>query len=134
MAQPGSVPISQGDTRHWRLGGNVVWFRGQLRGTGQIKFSLKFQAGHGSPGEGPVPDSTERPGEAVQGVGGGPSHGGIWGVLLLFRLLLGMPCCVLGDRRGNEETKSHGGHHFQSTQYVLRTFGSHEENSTKQAR
>lgn len=68
MAQPGSVPTSQGDSRNWGLSGNVVWFRGQLRETGQIKFSLKFQAGHSSPGEGCVPDSTARPGEAVQGM------------------------------------------------------------------
>lgn len=77
VAQPGPVPTSQGDTGHWGLGGNMVWFRGQPQGTGQIKFSLKFQAGHGSPGEERMPKSTARPGEVVQGVGGGPHHGGV---------------------------------------------------------
>lgn len=61
VAQPGSVPSSQRDTGRRGLGRNMVWFRGQPRGTGQIKFSLKFQAGHGRPGEGRMPKSTVRP-------------------------------------------------------------------------
>lgn len=101
VAQPASIPSSQGNTGHWGFGRNMVWFKGQPRGTGQIKFSLKFQAGHGSPGEGGVPKSTARPGEVAQGTGRGSSPGSIRGASLLFRLLLGMPCRVLRDGSGD---------------------------------
>lgn len=81
----------------------MVWFRGQPRGTGQIKFSLKFQASHGSPGEGHVPKSTTRPGEVVQGAGGGPYQTASEGLPSCSRLFFSGRCCVLGDRRGDQE-------------------------------
>ena len=84
-AQPVSVPTSQGDTGHWGHGRNMVWFRGQPRGAGQTKFSLKFQAGHGSPGEGRMPKSTVRPGEVRQGMGRGSS---LWGLQVATRHVL----------------------------------------------
>ena len=81
----------------------MVWFRGQPRGTGQIKFSLKFQASHGSPGEGHVPKSTTRPGEVVQGASRGPYQTASEGLPSCSRLFFGEHWCMLGDRRGDQE-------------------------------
>ena len=107
MAQPGSIPSSPGSTGHQGLSRNMVCFRGQPHRTGQIKFSLKFQASHGSPGEGHVPKSTTRPGEVVQGAGGGLYQTASEGLHCCSRLFLGVRCCVLGDRRGGQEGTPH---------------------------
>lgn len=62
----------------------MVWFSGQPLRTGQIKFSLKFQAGHGSPGEGQVPKSAE----ARRGCAGQDKLG-----ILRMRASKGLHCC-----------------------------------------
>lgn len=80
----------------------MVWFRGQPRRTGQIKFSLKFQAGHGSPGEGCGPEE-EGGGEGLRRVGKGSSLQGPHLAVALAAAAPHAPLCAGGweDLRGS---------------------------------
>lgn len=93
---------------HQELPGNVVRFRGWLWRRSQIKFSLKFQAGHGCPGEG---NSKARRGQA--GRGSSPEALGWTKGFLGLRLLP-----VLGDQRSADSGEPPQRVHSQSSPYM----------------